>query len=223
MAEQIATISGSQRPFVPGMGVHWLLPIYDPLTKLLRLDRARRDLVIQAELRPGHRVLDIGCGTGSLVVLTKQLFRDVEVVGLDPDEKALTRARRKAQHARTSIQFDRGFADALAYPDGSFDRVLSSFMFHHLQRDEKARTLREIGRVLKPGGTLHLLDFGGPSPSGQRSRLSALHAHHRLIDNDERTILGLLTDAGLVNPLKTSERTVLGGFVRIAYYRAGGR
>ena len=176
---------------------------------------------IQAELRPGHRVLDIGCGTGSLVVLTKQLFPDVDVVGLDPDENALTRATRKAHRVGASIHFDRGFADALPYPAGSFDRVLSSFMFHHLQRDEKARTLREIRRVLKADGTLHLLDFGRPGRSGHRPRLPVLRAHHRLIDNDERTILGLLTDAGLEKATKISERTML-RYLRVAYYRAGG-
>ena len=82
-------------------------------------------------------MLDIGCGTGSLVVLVKRLFPDVEVVGLDPDEKALARAARKARRVGASIQFDRGFSDALDYPDASFDRVFSSFMFHHLERDEK--------------------------------------------------------------------------------------
>lgn len=220
MAEQITATSELRRPFVPGMGVEWLLPIYDPLTTLLRLDRARRDLVLQADLRPGHRVLDIGCGTGSLVVLTKQLFPDVEIVGVDPDEKALARARRKALRVGARIQFDRGFSDVLVYPDASFDRVFSSFMFHHLTRDEKARTLREIRRVLRADGTFHLLDFEGPRPEGHRSRLSLLHSHRRLVDNDERTILRMLTDAGFANAVKSGDGTVLGGFVRTAYYRA---
>jgi methylase of polypeptide subunit release factors len=65
------TMNESRRPFVPGMGVDWLLPLCNPFIKLLRLDRARRDLLLQADLQPGHRVLDIGCGTGSLVVLVK--------------------------------------------------------------------------------------------------------------------------------------------------------
>jgi ubiquinone/menaquinone biosynthesis C-methylase UbiE len=156
----MTTISESRRPFVPGMGVDWLLPLYDPLTRLLGLNAARRDLLLQANLRPGHRVLDIGCGTGSLVVLVKQLFPDVDVVGVDPDERALVRATGKAQRIGANIEFHRGFSDALTCPDASFDRVFSSFMFHHLNRDEKARTLCEIGRVLKAAGSLPLLDFG---------------------------------------------------------------
>jgi ubiquinone/menaquinone biosynthesis C-methylase UbiE len=215
----MATITESGRRFVPGMGVDWLLPLYDPFTRLLGLDRARREFLVQADLRPGHRVLDIGCGTGSLTVLTKRRFPDVEVVGVDPDEKALARAARKARRAGVSVQFVRGFSDALDYPSASFDRVFSSFMFHHLERDEKERTLHEIQRVLKAGGSLHLMDFDGSEPVGRHSRGHGVHAHRRLMGNDERTILALLTDAGLVNATKTADRTVL-RLLRIACYRA---
>ena len=94
-------------------------------------------------------------------------------------------------------------------------------MFHHLERDEKSRMLRAIRRVLKADGSLHLLDFGGPDSEGHGSRGRGLHAHHRLIDNDDRTILGLLSDAGFTNVTRTQKRVLL-GLVRIVYYRAGG-
>ena len=220
MAPHMTTITESRRPFVPGMGVDWLLPLYDPFTRLLGLDGVRRDLLLQSDLRPGYRVLDIGCGTGSLVVLLKQLFPDMEVVGLDPDEKALARAKRKARRAGADVRFDCAFSDALDYPDASFDRVFSSFMFHHLARDEKKRTLREIRRVLTPEGSLHLLDFGGPDSAGRGSRPRGVHGHHRLADNDERILLGLLGDAGFAAVSRLSERVML-GFVRIVSYRAG--
>jgi ubiquinone/menaquinone biosynthesis C-methylase UbiE len=142
---------------------------------------------------------------------------------VDPDEKALARATRKARRIGARIQFVRGFSDTLDFTDASFDRVFSSFMFHHLERDEKKRTLREVRRVLKADGSLHLLDFGGPDSAGHPSRLPRLHSHHRLTDNDERTIVRLLTGAGLLNATKTSERAVVGGLARIVYYRAGGR
>jgi SAM-dependent methyltransferase len=217
----VAIISESGKAFVPGMGVEWLLPVYDPLTRLLRLDRARRELVVQADLQPRHRVLDIGCGTGSLAVLIKRLFPSVEVVGLDPEEKALARARRKAQRAGVAIQFDRGFSDAMDYPAGSFDRVFSSFMFHHLERADKERTLREIRRVLKDGGRLHLLDFDGPESGRHGARLRGLHSHPRLNDNGRSTVVALMANAGLSDARTTGDRTLLAGFIRIAYYQSG--
>jgi cyclopropane fatty-acyl-phospholipid synthase-like methyltransferase len=204
----MTTTSATPRPFIPGMGVDWLLPLYDPLTRLLGFARTRQDLLLQAELRPRHRVLDIGCGTGALAVLAKRRFPDVDVVGLDPDPRALERARRKARRAAVHVRFDCGFADALDYPDASFDRVLSSFMFHHLPRAEKEATLRAVRRVLKPGGSLHLLDFVG--------------GHGRLADNGEETVIELLNGSGLVAASKTAETTRL-GFVRIAFYRAARR
>lgn len=211
----------SARTFVPGMGVEWLLPLYDPFTKLLGLDRVRRALVEQAALQPQHRALDVGCGTGSLAVLIKRLSPAVDVIGLDPDEQALARARLKARRAGVTVQFDRGFSDALAYPAASFDRVFSSFMFHHLQGVEKERTLCEIRRVLKPGGRLHLLDFGGPESAGRRSRFPSLHSHHRLSENAEHTVLALMTGAGLSDAKTTGHRTLLGGHIGIVYYEAG--
>ena len=213
--------SETKRAFLPGMGVDWLLPLYDPITTLLGLNYSRRELLRQAEMRPGHRVLDIGCGTGSLVVLTKASYPDVDVVGVDPDDRALARASRKALRAGVKIELDRGFSDALNHPDGTFDRVLSSFMFHHLGRDEKARTLREVRRVLKADGRLHLLDFAGADSASRGSRLPRLHSHHRLTDNDEGTLLQLLDNAGFQSSTKTGEHALLGGFARAVYYRAG--
>jgi ubiquinone/menaquinone biosynthesis C-methylase UbiE len=207
----------SGRSYLPAAGHDWFLPLYDPFVKLLGGDRARRALLDQSAIRPGHHVLDIGCGTGTFVVLIKRLHPNVEVVGLDPDSKALARATRKAERDGVSIRFDQGFADRLPYPDASFDRVFSSFMFHHLPVEEKEPTLREARRVLKPGGSLHMLDFGGPEDvHGFVTRL--IHSAHRLQDNSEGRVLDLMRSAGFAEVKNTGRRVML--FGRIAYYLA---
>jgi ubiquinone/menaquinone biosynthesis C-methylase UbiE len=206
-----------RKAFVPGMGLEWLLPLYDPFTKLVGLDRTRDALIDQAALQPLHHVLDVGCGTGTLALRIKALFPTVEVSGLDPDEHALARARRKTRRAGVPIAFERGFPDALPYPDASFDHVFSSFMFHHLARADKESTLREVRRVLKPGGYLQLLDFCGPE-SGNGLRL--LRSYPRLGDNAERRVLALMIGAGLAEAETTGRRRLLHGVIRIAYYRA---
>jgi ubiquinone/menaquinone biosynthesis C-methylase UbiE len=212
------TVAERQRTYLPAAGHDWLLPLYDPFVKLFGGDRARRALVDQASLRPGQRVLDVGCGTGTLVLLIKRLHPDVDVTGLDPDPKALTRARRKAEREAVSIRFDRGFANEMPYPDASFDRVFSSFMFHHLPADEKETTLREVRRVLRPGGSLHLLDFAHPE-SGRGGLLTHLiHSGHRLKDNAEERVLGLMGRAGFADAKKVGDRPML--FGRVAYYQA---
>ncbi|MHC4066998.1 MAG: class I SAM-dependent methyltransferase, partial [Planctomycetota bacterium] len=145
-----------QRRFIPAAGHDWLLPLYDPLLRWIgREELLKRPLIDQAGIQPGHRILDVGCGTGSLTVLLKRLHPGADVHGLDPDPKALAIAGRKSEKAGMAVEFDRGFSDELPYPESSFDRVFSSFMFHHLTRDEKLATLRDIRRVLRPGGSLH--------------------------------------------------------------------
>ena len=208
----------SRRTYIPAAGHDWALPLYDPIVKLFGGDWARRALLDQATIQTGHRVLDIGCGTGAMVTQIKRLHPDVDVVGLDPDPKALARARRKAERAAVTIQFDQGFSDELPYPDASFDRVFSSFMLHHLQAEEKANTLREVRRVLKPGGSLHLLDFGGPEPRQNGFLAHLFHSSHSLKDNTDSRIIALMSQAGLANPKVVGRRALL--FGKIVYYQA---
>jgi ubiquinone/menaquinone biosynthesis C-methylase UbiE len=210
--------SESTRTYLPAAGSDWSLPFYDPIVKLLGGDKARMVLLDHAALRPGFRVLDIGCGTGTLATLIKRLHPEVEVVGIDPDPKALARARRKATKAAASIQFDQGFGDDLPYAEASFDRVFSSFMFHHLPSDEKGRTLSAVRRVLKPGGGFHMLDFEGPERGPKRILAQVLHSSERLKENSEIRILSLMTESGFADPRKVDRRGML--FGHIAYFRA---
>ncbi len=206
------------RSFIPAAGHDWLLPLYDPLTRVLGGDRLKRPLVEQAALTPGLRALDIGCGTGSLTLLLTKLHPAVEVVGLDPDPKALAIAKRKAQRTGLAIQLDQGFSDGLPYPDASFDRVFSSLMFHHLKSEEKAATLREVRRVLRPGGSLHLLDFGPPRSRLSRVLAHVLHSAENLRDNFEDKILTFLGQAGFARHEEVSHRATLVG--SLSFYRA---
>jgi ubiquinone/menaquinone biosynthesis C-methylase UbiE len=214
-----AKTEGHRRTYIPGMGHDRLLPLYDPLHRLLGTASIHRQLVDIADVRPGQRVLEVGCGTGNLALLAKRLHPQAEIVGLDPDPKALARARRKAGHKALPVQLDRGFAEDLPYPDASFDRVLSAFMFHHLGPDEKEEALREALRVLKPGGSLHLLDFGGAKerPGGFMARLR--HRHEHLRDDSGDHVPTLMQEAGFAEPTEVAHRVtkVLG---RVTYYRA---
>jgi ubiquinone/menaquinone biosynthesis C-methylase UbiE len=210
----------SSRTFLPAAGADWLLPLYDPFVKLFGIGNARNVLLAQADLKPGHRVLDIGCGTGTFAVQIKQKYPNVEVTGLDPDPKALARAEQKAKQAAVAVKFDKGFSDELPYPDRSFDRVCSSFMFHHLPSDVKEKTLSEIRRVLKPGGFLDLLDFGGPGAAGHGIMSHIFHANHRLDENSEDTVLAMMKNAGLNGPEKLAEGKALFGFVQLNYFHA---
>jgi len=211
-------MSESTRTYLPAAGHDWSLPLYDPIVRLLGGDKALRVLVDQAALQPGHRLLDIGCGTGTLAVLIKREHPDVTIIGIDPDPKALARARRKADRAGVSIQLDQGFGDELPYPDASFDRVISSFMFHHLPAEEKVKTLRAIRRVLKPGGRLHMVDFER-TESGAHGFLARLfHPSERMKDNSESRVLSLMSQAGFRDPKKIGERTMFSG--QIAYFQA---
>jgi ubiquinone/menaquinone biosynthesis C-methylase UbiE len=145
--------------YIPGMGKHYLLPLYDVVHHLFGLRPIHEEMVALARLRDGLRVLDVGCGTGNLLRTTGKLRPDAELSGMDPDPKALARARRKTRRAGLDVRLDRGFAQEMPYPDGSFDRVFSSLMFHHLDSTAKDALLAEVRRVLRPGGVLVLADM----------------------------------------------------------------
>jgi ubiquinone/menaquinone biosynthesis C-methylase UbiE len=207
---------GHGRGYLPAMGRDWLLPLYDPFTRLVGAPAAHRLLIEQADLRPGHRVLEIGCGTGNLLLMTKRRHPEVAATGLDPDPRGLARAGRKARRARLPVRLDRGFASELPYPDGAFDRVFSALMFHHLPVGDRPAALREARRVLAPGGSLHLLDFSRPDGSeGHLARLLHRNAHAHAVTDD---LAGLMRAAGFTEVTATGERSTRVG--RYATFRA---
>ena len=210
-----------ERPFLPAMGEKGSLAIYDAMTGLLGARSAHRRLVAAAGLAPGQTVLEIGCGTGNLLVVAADAQPAATLVGLDPDAAALDRARAKERRRQRRFRVEQGYADDLPHPDGSVDRVLSAFMFHHLPHDAKIAMLREVRRVLAPGGQLLLLDFAGaPRPGRLVALLLRLvgrgrrghghgeghgHGHGHtaesvgLVPNDPAMVRELLGEAGLTD------------------------
>jgi ubiquinone/menaquinone biosynthesis C-methylase UbiE len=187
--------------YVPALRFGFLTRFYDPLVlATLREQRFKRLLVEQAAIGVGHQVLDLGCGSATLTLMVKQLHPGAGVVGVDADSKILALARSKAIRAGVGVRFEAGSAADLPFPGASFDRVLSSLMFHHLCREEKRAALAEARRVLRPGGELHIADWGRPHGPGMR----ALFLLVQLLDGFESTgdsvrgiLPRLLGEAGL--------------------------
>ena len=106
-------------------------------------------VIAAADVRENDRVLDVACGTGALTLAAaERVGRGGSVVGLDANPEMLAVARRKS----TQVEWMEGKAEALPLPDNGFDAVVSQFGFMFF--DDKPQALREMMRVLRPGGTL---------------------------------------------------------------------
>jgi len=147
--------------YIPALRYAGLTPLYDPVLRwLMKEGRFKGDLIRQAGIRPGQKVLDLGCGTATLTIQIKQAYPEAEVIGLDGDPRVLEIARAKAARAGVSITLDEGLSSNMPYADASIDRVVSSLLFHHLSTENKLATMAEAHRVLRPGGEMHVADFG---------------------------------------------------------------
>jgi SAM-dependent methyltransferase len=151
----------NEQRYIPALAYRPLTVIYDPLVRLTTRETTFKSALLrQACLLPDDRVLDLGCGSATLSIAAKQLQPRAGITGLDGDPDILRLARAKAVRAGVELRLDEALSHRMPYPDASFDCVLSSLFFHHLDRDHKHATLREIHRVLRPGGRLHVADWG---------------------------------------------------------------
>ena len=192
----------STHDYLPAAGYDAFLPFYDLITKLARVGKLHRELIADAGLADGLDVLEIGCGTGNLCVAAKRAVPGINLTGMDPDPRALERARKKSG----GTSYDEAYAQDLPYASENFDRVLSSLMIHHLPQSALASVLAEVHRVTKPGGSLHIVDFAG----------SHARRGHGSVESED--FVQLLQEAGFTGVRELRRRRTL--FGEVAFYRA---
>jgi ubiquinone/menaquinone biosynthesis C-methylase UbiE len=124
-----------------------------------REKKLRKVTLDLAQIKPGDKVLEIGCGTGTLTIAAKsQVGVGGEVVGIDIAPEMISAAVRKAKRKGADVSFKVGSIANIPFPDNRFDTVLCSFMIFHMPEDIRRKGLAEIFRVLKSGGSLFVID-----------------------------------------------------------------
>jgi ubiquinone/menaquinone biosynthesis C-methylase UbiE len=193
MTERTEHSGTGHHHFIPGLRKGVPMPLYDVMHRIGRIGALHTEVIRAAGAEPGQRVLDIGCGTGNLLIALGRGLPDLDLAGIDPDPRALRRAGRKTARAGLQVRYEVAFAQELPYPDASVDMVLSTLMFHHLDAPTKQATLAEVRRVLRPGGAVVLADFDG---NGHRHRIATRRMAELVRDNGD--LPARLAAAGLV-------------------------
>ena len=192
------------RKYIPALSLKWLTPFYDSLVERPMSElHMRKDLLSQMGNLDSKRILDVGCGTGTLSFLIKQRYPSAEVIGLDGDPQILEIARSKAQNGGAEIRFEQGMSFDLPYPDASFDVILTSFMLHHLNRENKQKTAAEMYRVLRTGGQLFGVDFIQPQNLYGKAVRSIARRYERIADNLDGFLPIMFHGAGFKDYLET--------------------
>ena len=142
-------------PETTGATIHWASQ-YDIFTNLMGLgvNRPNSMMVIElAKIKSGDKVLDVGCGTGNLTLTAKKYAgASGSVYGIDASPEMIEIAQKKAKRMGSETIFEIGLVEKLAYPDATFDVIISRLVIHHLPDDLKRTAFTEILRVLKRAG-----------------------------------------------------------------------
>lgn len=150
-----------KKDYIPAFNYDFLTPFYDFFVELIGYGKKQRLKIIDLlKLQIRENLLDVGCGTGILLVLAKKQYPHIAMTGIDIDPKVLDIARNKTQKANLEINYEKTSSASLPFADSSFSVVVSTLVFHHIPTEIKKQTLKEIHRVLKNDGRFLLADFG---------------------------------------------------------------
>ena len=156
-------MTDTDRHFVPALGKSGSLDRYDAAIALMtREKRWRSDLLKLVAPQPGDRIVDIGCGTGTLAIALKEGEPESEILAVDPDPAVLEIAQTKARTAGADIHWFEAMGDEL---DGfaalqGCDKIVSSLVFHQCPMEIKQAIAAQMHRLLRPGGQLFIADYG---------------------------------------------------------------
>jgi ubiquinone/menaquinone biosynthesis C-methylase UbiE len=190
---------------------------YDIHTSIMGLgvNRSNSRMIIEmANVKPGDKVLDVGCGSGNLTLTAKRYAGPSgSVYGIDAAPEMIEVAKKKAARSRLEAVFDVGLIEKLTFPDATFDVVISRLVIHHLPDDLKRLGFAEIFRVLKPGGRCFITDFKPPSNPILAHVASALVGHRMMMQSNVLGIPPMLTEKGFVDVVSGPTRSAFLAFV----------
>lgn len=153
----------TEKTFTPAAGRFAPSSVYDLGVAILTREAVWRPRLVEIlALALGDRVLDVGCGTGSLAILLKARHPGVEIVGLEPDPALLSIAKAKAEAAGVDIEWRQGFASD-ATEAGAFDKVVSSLVFHQVPVPGKRAGIEAMFAATKTGGAVCIADYARQS------------------------------------------------------------
>ncbi len=188
-------------PETTGAVIHWTSP-HNILARLMGLGvngANSRMIVEMAKIKPGDKVLDVGCGTGGLTLTAKKYAgASGSAYGIDASPEGIAIARKKAERNGSGTVFEVGLIERIAYPEATFDVVISRLVIHHLPDDLKRQGFKEIYRVLKPGGLVFLADFKPPTNPVLVHVASALVGRRMMMQSNVWGIPPMLTETGFV-------------------------
>ncbi len=182
----------TRHPYIHALRYDRLTTLYDWVVNWTTRETSFKETLVQ-QVAPAtaSAILDLGCGTGTLMEMIKNHYPRSAVFGIDGDPKILGLAKNKSAKSNQESILTCGMSYGLPYSDESFDTVISSLLFHHLTKEDKLLTLSEVHRIIRRGGQLYIGDWGKPQARFMRAAFLVI----QLLDGFETTranVQGLL-------------------------------